>query len=225
MTDVAVIRPGCTDFDAAPEADRRLVGRLDLPPNERGEEQNAELVDLVRGLHLTFLLCGAGGPGEECAADLADRLNLSVKVRDDLCNLDQGLWEGLTVEDVNRRYPKLAKAWHDRPESVCPPEGESVGDALARVRKVLSKPLKKGRAFGVVAADPLASLIETAVTGEAPEFDGPLGTPRSCGSVVVVSTEGVVREERGVAGLSSADLAVIDDENDVDGDGGTDPTR
>ena len=174
MTDVAVIRPGCTDFDA----DRRLVGRLDLPANERGEEQNAELVDLVRGLHLTFLLCGEGGPGEECAADLADRLNLSVKVRSDLCNLDQGLWEGLTVDDVNRRYPKLAKAWHDAPETVCPPEGESVGAAMDRVRKALAKPLKKGRAFGVVAADPLASLIESAVSGAAPEFDGPLGALR-----------------------------------------------
>ena len=214
MTDVAVIRPGCTDFDAAPEASRRLVGRLDLPPNERGEEQNAELVDLVRGLHLTFLLCGEGGPGEECAADLADRLNLSVKVRGDLCNLDQGLWEGLTVDDVNRRYPKLAKAWHDAPETVCPPEGESVGEALDRVRKALAKPLKKGRAFGVVAADPLASLIESAVSGEAPEFDGPLGSPRSCGSVTVVSTEGTVREERGVSGLSSADLAAIGDDDD-----------
>ena len=214
MTDVAVIRPGCTDFDA----DRRLVGRLDLPPNERGEEQNAELVDLVRGLHLTFLLCGEGGPGEECAADLGDRLNLSVKVRGDLCNLDQGLWEGLTVDDVNRRYPKLAKAWHDAPETVCPPEGESVGEALARVRAALAKPLKKGRTFGVVAADPLASLIETAVTGEAPEFDGPLGSPRSCGSVVVVSTEGSVREERGVSGLSSADLAAVGDDDERSGE-------
>ena len=206
MTDVAVIRPGCTDFDAQ----HRIAGRLDLPPNAAGEAQNADLVETVRGLHLSFLLCG-GGAAEETAADLGDRLELPVKVRDDLCNLDQGLWEGLTVEDVNRRYPKLAKRWHDAPATVCPPEGESVGEALDRVRRVLAKPLRKGRTFGVVAADPLATLVESAVLGEEPEFDGPLGSPRRCGSVVVVSTEGSVREERGVTGLSSADLATIDD--------------
>ena len=213
MTDVAVIRPGCTDFDQQ----RRIAGRLDLPPNAAGEAQNADLVETLRGLHLSFLLCGGGGHAGETAADLGDRLDLPVKVRDDLCNLDQGLWEGLTVEDVNRRYPKLAKRWHDAPETVCPPEGENVGEALDRVRRALAKPLKKGRTFGVVAADPLATLVESAVLGDDLEFDGPLGSPRRCGSVVVVSTEGRLREERGVSGLSSADLAAIDDGATGDG--------
>ena len=213
MTEVAVIRPGCTDFDTQ----RRIAGRLDLPLNAAGAAQNAELIDALRGLKLTFLLHGSGGSVAQTADDLGDRLDLPVRVREDLCNLDQGLWEGLTVEDVRRRYPKLARAWHDEPESVCPPEGETVGEALDRVRRALLKPLKKGRTFGVVAADPLATLVEAVVMGEAVEFDGPLGQPRRCGSVTVVSTEGSVREERGVQGLSSEDLAVVDDVDAADG--------
>ena len=41
--------------------------------------------------------------------------------------------------------------------------------------------------------------------------------------MTVVSTEGAVREERGVSGLSSADLAVVggDDDDHDDADRGT----
>ena len=208
MTEVAVIRPGCTDYDAQ----HRIAGRLDLPLNAAGEAQNAELVDALRGLHLSYLVHGAGGSVAETAAALGERLDLPVKVRDDLCNLDQGLWEGLTVEDVARRYPKLARRWHDDAESVCPPEGEAVGEAVDRVRRALARPLRKGKTFGIVAADPLATVIEAVVLGEEVEFDGPLGQPRRCGSVTVVSTEGSVREERGVQGLSSEDVATVDDD-------------
>ena len=204
MTEVAVIRPGCTDYDAQ----RRIAGRLDLPLNAAGEAQTADLVEVLRGLHLTYLLHGAGGNVAATAERLGERLDLPVKTNDDLCNLDQGLWEGLTVEDVRRRYPKLARKWHDAPESVCPPDGESVGEALDRVRRALAKPLKKGRTFGVVAADPLATLVESVVLGEEVEFDGPLGQPRRCGSVTMVTTEGIVCEEASVQSLSSEDIAV-----------------
>ncbi|MFH5802607.1 histidine phosphatase family protein [Alienimonas sp. DA493] len=212
MTEVAVIRPGCTDYDAQ----SRIAGRLDLPLNAAGEAQNAELVDALRGLHLSYLLRGAGGNVAATAEQLGERLDLPVKVTEDLCNLDQGLWEGLTVDDVRRRYPKLARKWHDEPESVCPPDGESVGEALERVRRALAKPLKKGRAFGIVAADPLATLIESVVLGEVVEFDGPLGQPRRCGSVTVVSTEGTVREEASVSSLSSEELAAVSGTQDAD---------
>ncbi len=209
MTEVAVIRPGCTDYDAQ----SRIAGRLDLPLNAMGEAQNADLVEALRGLHLSYLLHGAGGNVAATAERIGERLDLTVKTTDALCNLDQGLWEGLTVEDVRRRYPKLARKWHDEPESVCPPDGESVGEALDRVRRALAKPLKKGRAFGVIAADPLATLIESVVLGEVVEFDGPLGQPRRCGSVTVVSTEGSVREETSVQSLSSEDVATVNDDS------------
>ena len=205
MTDVAVIRPGCTDYDQQ----HRIAGKLELPMNAVGQAQAAELTDTVRELHLSFLLYGGGGNAEATAEHLADRLDLPVKARDALCNQDQGLWEGLTVADVKKRYPKLEKTWRDDPETVCPPDGESVGEALGRVRDALAKPLKKGKPFGVVAADPLATLVECAVTGQRPEFEGPLGHPRRCGSVTVVSTEGEVREQAGVRGMSSEEVQTL----------------
>ena len=207
MTDVAVIRPGCTDFDSQ----SRIAGKLELPLNDAGRAQNAELTDAVRDLRLSFLLCGEGGNAEATAEALGDRLDLPVKVRDGLCNQDQGLWEGLTVEDVRKRYPKLERTWQDAPETVCPPDGESVGEVLDRVRAALAKPLKKGRPFGVVAADPLATLIESVVLGEAPAFDGPLGHPRRCGSVTVVSTDGNVREDAAVRSMSSEEVLGLSD--------------
>ena len=194
MTEIAVIRPGCTDFDSQ----NRISGRLDLPLNADGEAQTDSLIETLRPLELSFLLCGPGEPSEPTAERIGEALDLPVKVRDDLRNLDQGLWQGLTVADVHRRYPKLLRQWQEAPESVCPPEGERVSGALDRVRKVLKKPLKRGVPFAVVAADPLATLVESIVLAEGPEFRGPMGSERQCGSVVIVSTEGSIREERNI---------------------------
>ena len=58
MTDVAVIRPGCTDYDSQ----SRIAGRLDLPLNAAGEAQNAELID-TPSAGCTSLTCSAGPAG------------------------------------------------------------------------------------------------------------------------------------------------------------------
>jgi probable phosphoglycerate mutase len=78
-----------------------------------------------------------------------------------LRNLDHGLWQGLLVEEVKRKQPKVYRQWQEQPESVCPPGGEMVADAQERVRTALTKILKKHKegTVGLVVPEPLASLV------------------------------------------------------------------
>ena len=76
-------------------------------------------------------------------------------------NLDHGLWQGMLIEDVKSKQPKIYKRWQESPENVCPPEGEMLSDARERIQAVLAKLAKKHKegVIGLVVPEPLASLV------------------------------------------------------------------
>ena len=164
MSDVVLIRPGCTDFDDQ----NRILGDLDLPMNVRGLGQVDELIDQLGDVDIKVIYCDPTEPARGTARSVGEKLGVRVKERDELRNVDHGLWQGLQIEDVKRKFPKAYKQWKDAPETICPPEGELFTEALERVRRVLKKPLKKERPIAIVASEPLATLIECVVEGRKP---------------------------------------------------------
>ncbi|MFV2062365.1 MAG: histidine phosphatase family protein [Chloroflexota bacterium] len=57
-----------------------------------------------------------------------------LRLLDDLTELSQGEWEGLTHDQVRERYPEQLAAWRDDPLANHAPGGESLAEALARAR-------------------------------------------------------------------------------------------
>jgi probable phosphoglycerate mutase len=88
-----------------------------------------------------------------------------------------GLWQGMPVDEIRRKQPKVFRQWQEEPTSVCPPEGETFADVHARVLEGLRKPLKKGIPFAIVAPEPLATLIGCVLKGEEPRLAAPLERP------------------------------------------------
>ncbi len=170
MADVILVRPGQTDFDEQ----HRIQGLLDLSLNDRGKRHVEEAVRQLCHLEIDAILTDPGEPARSTAYALGEKLGVAVKEKEELRNLDQGLWQGLQLEDVRRKYPKLIRQWHEHPETICPPDGEPVCEAMERVRAALKKPLKKYKRVVIVAADPLATLISGLVRGVKPDFTGPM---------------------------------------------------
>src|SRR5262249_10902812 len=76
-------------------------------------------------------------------------------------NLDQGLWQGLQIDEIKRRNTKLFRQWIEDPETICPPQGETVESAMDRI-KTAFRPLfrrHQGEAIGFVGGEPLARLV------------------------------------------------------------------
>jgi probable phosphoglycerate mutase len=183
MSDIVVIRPGCTDFDEQ----HRIQGALDLPLNERGVEQVAELVEQLRPLPLEAIYTGDCEPARSTAEAIGRELGLEVKEIEGLRNLNQGLWQGLPVEEIRRKYPKVYRQWHDEPGRICPPEGEAVPDAVERIRKALHRPMKKRGMIGVVASEPLATLICCVIRGCPLEMPNPPADPARTAAPAVLT--------------------------------------
>lgn len=163
---IFLIRPGETDFDVQ----NRLQGSLNLPLTEQGNLEVDELVNEVRSSKLDRVYSSPNEPALSTAKRLSEQLDIPLKVLNDLCNVDLGLWQGLCIEEVRTKQPRVFKQWSEAPGSVCPPHGEDGEDACQRVAYALKKPLKRGGSFAIVASEPLASLIQCHIQGKQPDL-------------------------------------------------------
>ena len=163
MSDLLIIPWGRTDWGDA----RRLIGRTDLPLNDAGRAQvddwAAQLLDAPPAL----LQYGPEEAARETARLLSRRLGLrSGRPIGDLAEMDVGLWAGLTPADVEQRFTSAYDDWRNSPESVCPPEGEPVADALRRIERAAQRSLRKhaqsrvGFVVGPMAAAALRCKLE-----------------------------------------------------------------
>ena len=157
MTQVVLIRPGSTVYDE----ENRVQGILDIPLSERGRLEVVALAESLTGITLAALYCGPGESVIRTAEAVGKVLGLRPKRVDDLRNLDQGLWQGLQVDELKRRHMRVFRQWLDAPLTICPPQGEDVELAMQRIKDAL-KPLvrrHKDEAIGLVAGEPIAQLI------------------------------------------------------------------
>ena len=67
----------------------------------------------------------------------------------------------MLIEEVRQKQPTVYRQWQEQPETLCPPEGETIDHARTRVAAVLTKVLKKHKdgVIGLVVPEPLASVI------------------------------------------------------------------
>lgn len=175
MTQVVLIRPGATTYD---EQDR-LQGVLDIPLSDRGKSEVAQLAQRIVGASITALYCGPGESVARTAEAVGKALRLRPKRIDELRNLDQGLWQGLQLDEIKRRNLKLFRQWQEDPCTICPPQGETVAEAMVRINLAL-KPLirrHRGETLGLVAGEPLAQLISCYLRRESKvQLDGEMPT-------------------------------------------------
>jgi broad specificity phosphatase PhoE len=157
MPEILVIRPGSTEYDRQ----GRIQGTLDIPLSDEGRQEVARVIDQLKGHPVQVLYTTPSKAAEETGKAIATALHVKSKTVDKLQNLDQGLWQGMLIDDVKSRHPRVSRQWLEQPEKVCPPEGEMVGAAQNRIRPVLARLLKKHKegVIGLVVPEPLASVI------------------------------------------------------------------
>ncbi len=165
-----VVRPGETEFDGQ----SRIQGSLDLPLTDLGRDQVNEIVEQLRSDPFDTIYASPTEPATTTAKLIGLALDVPVKIIDGLANLHQGLWQGLPLEEIRRKHPRVYKQWEEDPESVCAPNGEECEEAQQRVEQALRKPLKRGESFVVVAPEPIATLISSVLRGVSAQLPGPI---------------------------------------------------
>jgi probable phosphoglycerate mutase len=73
--------------------------------SDRGRADAAALAERLAGVHVDRVISSPLGRALETANILAGGLSAPIEVDDRLTELDYGEWEGLTVEEIDRRFP------------------------------------------------------------------------------------------------------------------------
>jgi broad specificity phosphatase PhoE len=196
MSRLILIRPGCTDFDEQ----QRIQGTLDLPLSDRGEEQLRQLLSELAETEIDRVYTSPTEPALTTAEQLAELHQVECRVIPQLANVDQLQWE-----ELRRKQPRVYKQLQEDPGCVCPPEGESLTDALARVREGLERPLKKKGRLVIVAPDPVACLIE-AIVNKTPVADISPACSGRCGTWVPLNAVDEVTSAVELPTISAAAL-------------------
>jgi probable phosphoglycerate mutase len=180
-----LIRSGETDFDV----EGRVQGTIDLPLTSRGREEVDAAAEELRSTAIEVIYCSPAEPAFSTARVIGRALGVPVKPMAELDNMHFGLWQGMQLDEIRRKQPRVYRQWQESPSSVCPPEGETIEDVEQRVSAALKKPLRRGTPFAVVASEPVATLIGCVLRGDEPRLGQPC--ERANGLIEVIEPVGV----------------------------------
>ncbi len=122
------------------------------PLTDRGREQAAAAGELVRriGRDLwgdipfpTELIASPMVRTQQTAAIVGERLGLTPRTDPTFQEVDFGVWQGLTAEEIEARWPGQLEPWHTR-ANLRPEGGESIEDLGRRIGRGLDGLLAGG---------------------------------------------------------------------------------
>ena len=109
MTTLILARHGETDWNR----DGRFQGHADPPLNERGREQARALAELLIDEPLEAIYSSDLRRAHETAQIVAQGKGLSVIVDPLLRERDVGHWSGLTLSEIEQRFPDQIRFWRE----------------------------------------------------------------------------------------------------------------
>ncbi len=149
-TTLYLMRHGETDWNGQ----RRWQAQLDIPLNDTGRRQAAELADTVATLPLAALYSSDLGRALETAEIIAARHpgGLAVRLEPRFREHDAGVLAGHTLAELETLYPEWWAADRADPLNTRCPGGETFTELQARVREAVAEiaALHPGQAVGIV---------------------------------------------------------------------------
>ncbi len=133
---IFLIRHGETDWNK----EGRFQGQIDIPLNDNGKDQARKTFEYLRNISFNKAFSSSmNRPFETAQIILQQNKDLEIKKIDSLMEISHGLWEGKLEEEIREKWPRLLKSWHDKPEDVMMPEGESIKDVSERSIEAFEK--------------------------------------------------------------------------------------
>ena len=133
---IFLIRHGETNWNK----EGRFQGQIDIPLNENGKDQARKTFEYLRNISFNKAFSSSmQRPYETAQIILQNNKDLKIEKIDSLVEISHGLWEGKLESEIREKWPLLLKNWHEKPEEVIMPEGESIKDVSERSIKAFDK--------------------------------------------------------------------------------------
>lgn len=129
MQKIFLIRHGITEQNEQ----RRYCGISDVCLSSQGREQAQSLADLLNREKFDSIHTSPLKRCLETSSLIAKSHDITPEPLAGLSEINFGLWEGLTFDEIQSRYPDQLKLWSEDPDDFTFPQGESVCNFRKRV--------------------------------------------------------------------------------------------
>lgn len=148
---IYIVRHGeCTDRDGV-----YIGSGTDLGLNSLGRTQIKEISLALKKKILgpVSLYTSSLKRARESAEIIKDTLDLKKCLKDSALNeIDFGLWEGLTYNEIMKKWKDIATIWYNNPFDITPPGAESFRSFYIRVEDFYNRLLESGDKNAVIVA-------------------------------------------------------------------------
>ena len=131
-----LVRHGETNWNK----EGRFQGQIDIPLNQNGKDQAKKTFEYLKEVKFNKAFSSSmTRPFETAKIILQRNKDLTITKIDSLIEIGHGLWEGKLEREIKQEWPNLLKDWHDKPEVVTMPGGESIKDVSERSIKAFEE--------------------------------------------------------------------------------------
>lgn len=117
-----LVRHGKTDWNET----GRCQGISDVPLNTAGEQQAEKVAFSLKNESVDRIYSSDLARAKTTAEKIAAYHSVDVCIRDDLREMDQGIFEGLYFSYIQEKYSDVLEHWRKDPETLQLPGGESL---------------------------------------------------------------------------------------------------
>jgi broad specificity phosphatase PhoE len=118
--------------------ENKFAGTTDAPLSALGHVQAQKTAEYLAATPIDVILSSPLSRAYATAEPIAKSHGLPITVVDDLHEIYGGKWEGMYWPDIITQYKDQFKLWESDFSRVVCPDGDSMVDAFARAKRVLS---------------------------------------------------------------------------------------
>jgi len=129
---VYLIRHGETDWNA----EKRWQGSIPTELNSLGYQQARLLAQHLSPISFSAIYASDLPRAHQTAQALAELSQQTVQIEADLQEVNVGILQGFTGDELRTRYPKIFAEWINGSMDFAPPDGESRRDGQIRMARI-----------------------------------------------------------------------------------------
>ena len=132
---IYVTRHGETDYNLQ----NRYAGSTDIALNSKGIQQAKDLADKLAVLKFDIIISSPLSRAKQTAEIINKSFDVPIVIMDEFSEINVGVYEGLTREEAQTKYPETWARLAGRPLDDAPAGGETVMQFDARIAAGLEK--------------------------------------------------------------------------------------
>ncbi len=132
------------------EKQQRYWGRTDIALSRKGEKQAELIADYLKNKNISAIYSSSLIRAYQTASIIDKHQSLKVKKDKRLNEIDFGEWEGMTFNQIRKRYLKLAQKYLSNPLNTKIPGAESLLKFRNRINKAVEKILAQEKGTIVI---------------------------------------------------------------------------